>query len=572
MNKKINQKKPFHHNIFITSLNRLTWLTFFILFTIPYYVLSQTTNFIIKWQNIEVSTANFREEYSLYITQSPDRDTPQTRRAYAFRMLERAIIGEWSKRNGLDQSKRIQTYLNRKTSFAFRQRWLETAIRDTIPFPDTAILRDAFAKSRTFLHLQQIFGRSKHEIDSLYALIQSGGDFNALARASMRKYGVSDTEKAGDMGWVKWNDLDIAPEAMAYRLRPLETSAPVASLNGWHIFRLIERREELVLDETSFEQSREKLAFDWRNRRYAEAASQHIKQILFAHKLEINLRELDKLWGFLAPYAERLKTPEGLVVVQQEVPILSSPNLNPRAILATVSGKPFRISDFLAALPDVPSNYWKRDLRQALEIAIRDAILTTEAKRHLSPQDPYVQTQKAFALYTARYYTTLSAVSDTLRLSRYERAFYEQFKSTYFREADLTQVEAWAFPDSMAAWKALRRTLAEKSLLPLEEVHAQTFWLQDQEIPTWPLNTLRITNDWTGIQGPYPHKGQFWVIRAKNRASQFRKFEDIQAELPSLMQAQKRLIAHMAALPKTYNPQMALLNETVIDALWPYTQ
>jgi len=550
----------------------LTWLIFFILFIIPNISLSQTINSIINWRDISVSESNFREEYSLYITQSPDRDTPQTRRAYAFRMLERAIIGEWSKIYGLDQSKRVQAYLNRKTSFALRQRWLETAIRDTIPMPDTAILRDAFTKSRTFLHLQQIFGRSKHEIDSLYALLQSGSDFNALARASMRKYGVSDPETAGNMGWIKWNDLDILPEAMVYRLRPLEISTPVASLNGWHIFRLIERREELVLDETSFEQAREKLAFDWRNRRYAEAASQYIKKVLLAHKLEINLRELDKLWGFLAPYAERLKTPEGLVVVQQEVPILSSPNLNPRTILATVSGKPFRISDFLAALPDVPSNYWQRDLRQALEIAIRDAILTTEAKKHLPPQDPYVQAQKDYALYTARYYASLSAVSDTLRLSRYERAFYEQFKSTYFREVGLTQVEAWAFPDSTAAWKALRRTLSEKSLVPLAEVQAQIFWLHDQEIPTWPLNTLRITTDWTGIQGPYPHNGQFWVIRAINRTSQFRKFEEVQPELPSLMQAQKRLIAHMAALPKTYNPQKAQLNEAALDALWPYTQ
>lgn len=566
----LNSKNNHHHLIFIYSFKRLTWLTFFLLFNSIHAIHAQKDDLVIYWQNIGIHKQHFKDEYSLFMIQSPGRDTPASRRAYAYKMLERSIIGEWGKRSGLDQSQRVQLYINRQVNFSRRQRYLERTLLDTIPQPTAAQLYDAFIKYKTHLRLQQIYGQTRREIDSLYAQLQAGADFNALARTSMQKYGIPEPEKAGEMGWIHWNDLDLAPEEAVYRLKPLETSTPVASLNGWHLFRLIERREDIALDETSFLREKKKLAFEWRNRRYTEAASLHLKSILTAHRLHIYLHELEPLWPLIAPYSERLNTPEGLVVAQQEVPTLKAPRLNPQAILATISGKPFRVSDFLAFLPDVPAPYWRKDLRQALEITIRDAILTEIAQSKIPNHDAYVSLQTEIAQYTARYYATLSAVSDTLRLSRYERAFYEQFKTTLFRDGLITQVEAWAFPDSASVWQTLRRLMAEKSLRPLDGIAPQDFWVQDQEIPTWPVPTLRVTNDWTGIQGPFPHKGQFWILRAKQRLPRIQKFEDIQPQLPALMQAQKRMIAHMAALPTNYIPAAAQINQAALDAVLPY--
>ncbi|HCR48274.1 MAG TPA: hypothetical protein DIW24_01505 [Bacteroidetes bacterium] len=565
----LNSKNNHHHLIFIYSFKRLTWLTFFLLFNSTHIIHAQKDNIVIHWQNISINTQHFKEEYSLFMTQSPGRDTPASRRAYAYKMLERSVIGEWGKRNQLDLSQRVQLYVNRQVNFVRRQRYLEQTLLDTIPQPNMPQLHDAFIKHKTHLRLQQIYGNTRREIDSLYAQLQAGADFNVLARTSMQKYGIPEPEKAGDMGWIHWNDLDLAPEHVVYRLKPLETSTPVASLNGWHIFRLIERKEDIALDDASFLKEQEKLAFEWRNRRFTEAASRHIKSILTAHRLQIYSHKLEALWPLIAPYSERLNTPEGLVAAQQEIPILKAPRLNPQTILATVSGKPFRVSDFLAFLPDVPAPYWRRDLRQALEITIRDAILTEIAKSKIPKQDAYVSLQTEMAQYTARYYATLSAVSDTLHLSRYERAFYEQFKTTLFRDGLITQVEAWAFPDSASVWQTLRRILAEKSLHPLDSISSQDFWVQDQEIPTWPVLTLRVTNDWTGIQGPYLHKGQFWILRAKQHLPRFQKFEDIQPKLPAIMQAQKRLIAHMAALPANYTPAAAQINQAALDTVLP---
>jgi peptidyl-prolyl cis-trans isomerase SurA len=84
--------------------------------------------------------------------------------------------------------------------------------------------------------------KAKTEIDALADRVRQGADFAELARAHSQDGSAS---AGGDLGWLKPGELDPMFEGPILKLKKGETSAPIKSANGYHLFRL-EDREELT--------------------------------------------------------------------------------------------------------------------------------------------------------------------------------------------------------------------------------------------------------------------------------------------------------------------------------------
>jgi peptidyl-prolyl cis-trans isomerase SurA len=84
--------------------------------------------------------------------------------------------------------------------------------------------------------------KAKAEIDALADRARQGADFAELARAHSQDGSAS---SGGDLGWLKPGELDPMFEGPILKLKKGETSAPIKSANGYHLFRL-EDREELT--------------------------------------------------------------------------------------------------------------------------------------------------------------------------------------------------------------------------------------------------------------------------------------------------------------------------------------
>jgi peptidyl-prolyl cis-trans isomerase SurA len=84
--------------------------------------------------------------------------------------------------------------------------------------------------------------KAKTEIDAVADRLRESADFAELARAHSQDGTAS---SGGDLGWLKPGELDPLFEGPILKLKKGETSAPIKSANGYHLFRL-EDREELT--------------------------------------------------------------------------------------------------------------------------------------------------------------------------------------------------------------------------------------------------------------------------------------------------------------------------------------
>jgi peptidyl-prolyl cis-trans isomerase SurA len=83
--------------------------------------------------------------------------------------------------------------------------------------------------------------KAKTEIDALASRLRDGADFAELARAHSQDGSAA---SGGDLGWLKTGELAPLFETPILKLAKGQTTAPIQSPSGYHLFRL-EDREEL---------------------------------------------------------------------------------------------------------------------------------------------------------------------------------------------------------------------------------------------------------------------------------------------------------------------------------------
>lgn len=82
---------------------------------------------------------------------------------------------------------------------------------------------------------------AKRRIDSVYAALQAGADFEALAKQVSQDPGSA--RRGGILGWFARNQMVKEFEDAAFALQPGEMSKPFLSPYGWHIVLVKERKQ-----------------------------------------------------------------------------------------------------------------------------------------------------------------------------------------------------------------------------------------------------------------------------------------------------------------------------------------
>lgn len=82
--------------------------------------------------------------------------------------------------------------------------------------------------------------RAKHEIDSLYQLIQKGADFSLLAKNSSDD--IMTAQNGGELPWFGCGEMIHKFSVAAFQLlRDNDISEPVKTVYGWHIIKRIDK-------------------------------------------------------------------------------------------------------------------------------------------------------------------------------------------------------------------------------------------------------------------------------------------------------------------------------------------
>ena len=325
-----------------------------------------------------ISDDFFITTYSSFATMAPIKDSQEQRIKFLQKLIERQSVAYWATENNLDNSMRVKQLFTGHLRTQLSKQWIKDEIELITKKPTESDVREAFYRKNTRILLHQIYAKTREEIITYQKYLNNGENFYKFAKESMKIVGLDSTTY--NMGWVGWQDLGLGPESTAYALEINEISKPVASLNGWHIFKLINKEERFFADASTFENNRESL----REAIYARSFEEHSTRWIDSLKREISLTINKKS---LALFQERIlsilpNSPSLILKHLSNIEALEADSVfSPKFKIAKLDSIAFTGEDFIIALPQIPEYLISQDIRQALEIGIIDFLLAQEAQK-----------------------------------------------------------------------------------------------------------------------------------------------------------------------------------------------
>ncbi|MHB8895242.1 MAG: peptidylprolyl isomerase [Candidatus Geothermincolia bacterium] len=100
--------------------------------------------------------------------------------------------------------------------------------------------KDLFARS-LLIHAAHILVDTQGEAESVAEELRAGKDFGQVAMEVSKDSATRSS--GGDLGWIEQGTMDPAFETAAFGLKSGQVSAPVSASDGFHIIKVLERRE-----------------------------------------------------------------------------------------------------------------------------------------------------------------------------------------------------------------------------------------------------------------------------------------------------------------------------------------
>ncbi len=134
----------------------------------------------------------------------------------------------------------------------------------------------------------QIMVETKDQAQTILDKIKGGADFSELAKT----YSISpDSEKGGDLGYFSQDEMPPA-FSVVFSMKPGEMSGVIESEYGFHIFKVIDRREAKVL---TLEEARPEIEEKLKRAKKEEKYAAWFEGMRKNKKIEINPSVLEKI-------------------------------------------------------------------------------------------------------------------------------------------------------------------------------------------------------------------------------------------------------------------------------------
>ena len=213
-------------------------------------------------------------------------------------------------------------------------------------------LKRHYEKLKEEIHAWHILVETKAQADSIYQQLKEGADFGELAKE--RSIDPSAPNNAGDLGFFGWGKMVPEFQEEAFKLKDGEISRPVKTDYGWHIIKLVERRE---VDQPPFEEAKEmiraKLQRDKTQRRVKEYFEELKKKVNF----KLNEEALDLL---MSKKTEVPPDTLGLQRMGDKLEIDKFTDEEKNMILFSYKGGQVTVEDFVGQFNNIPPMYRPR--------------------------------------------------------------------------------------------------------------------------------------------------------------------------------------------------------------------
>tara|TARA_B110000495_G_scaffold70741_1_gene60378 strand:- start:5800 stop:7107 length:1308 start_codon:yes stop_codon:yes gene_type:complete len=200
----------------------------------------------------EVTSYDFSESYSKRLVNSQLKDSEIEREKHLQFLIRNKLFSEAALRDKLELDSIAHRYIQLDSIKYIRDElYYEMILNHEIDMNDE-IMRKHYLWANRECHFKHLFFNNKERADSVFLLLAADSSlFDSIAFQTFSDERLK--QSGGDLGWIRYNDLDPNLELKGFDLDLDLISAPIRSSFGWHILKKIDERNQMITDESEFQ-------------------------------------------------------------------------------------------------------------------------------------------------------------------------------------------------------------------------------------------------------------------------------------------------------------------------------
>jgi peptidyl-prolyl cis-trans isomerase C len=210
-------------------------------------------------------------------------------------------------------------------------------------------LRKQYANMKEEIHASHILVETKELADSIYQELNQGADFEELAKE--KSIDPSAKSNAGDLGFFGWGRMVPEFQEAAFALKEGEISSPVKTQFGWHIIKLLERRET---EQKPFDEVKDMIRAQLERSRREERMKEYFQELKDEVSFKLNGETLGLL---MSKRSESAPDTLGLTRMGEQLEMDKFTEDEKNQTLFSYKGGQITLGDFLAQFNSMPPQY-----------------------------------------------------------------------------------------------------------------------------------------------------------------------------------------------------------------------
>lgn len=445
----------------------------------------------VNGKNISVET--FRTFYELDPNFGVDSVGYRTLKAELDKYIDHILAYQFMKRKDLVNDSLFVKLVN----WEYRQTLLRQLYREVISaeirISEEELKREYFYEN-TEVHVRHLFSKDSLEILNWYRQLQQGQSFQFLAPYSFRDTILANN--GGDIGWVSLGELEENFAEVAEKLEKGEISTPFITTWGYHIIQLLDKKTNVFIKESDFDQKRKSLEKKVKRKMEKIQANRYISDFIGELNPQPDKNTFLKLWHAVVgeeQYKTTLSSPILFTdnIIQELSTKLSDHLQSP---LITYKKRNITLGEYLTTLKKIPLAERPRfislqELSNKLGQLIRDELLIEEAiRRNLHNHENVLQEVREIRERNSYYYLLKGELDEIIVPEEIQEYFNEDQAHKIDRSKNLSRfhtLQEWQW------WQAeinLHKKLQEQN----PTIHIDEKLLQEENARIDWRNRIRL--------------------------------------------------------------------------------
>lgn|GEM_PF-5525716 len=256
----------------------------------------------------KITEAQFLQDYTFAPSSIKTGTVQEIKQRFLDGMIEEMLFAIDGEKHGFTQDSAVQKLLTYHENREIIRELYRREVRQQVHIPDTEVA-NSFEKLAYEIHARHLFARDKATADSLKNLLDNGATFYELARNVFSDPKLANS--GGDLGTVKWGELDADLENAIFSLPVGQISDPIQSKYGYHIVKVDSRVKNVMQTVGDYTDRAQTVKTILRRRKEHTLAHQYIQQVMAPQNVRMKGpvfgHLVDMFWNHYSVMGDSLK-------------------------------------------------------------------------------------------------------------------------------------------------------------------------------------------------------------------------------------------------------------------------